>query len=245
VFLAVSALLLTKLFAGGRPGVTSVHLVLLGLAAGAAIYGQMYVAYRNSLRTRPRSRKEYLLGSLGFGVLTLVSLMAVGLASEHHLSWLADGLLAATVWCFVYTFALLARCVLRGGLRRAFWAIPPWWALNGASSDRTAPAAPAATMSLSAQSRARVLPAPGAVDHGAGAAFIREQPLHQSHAAGRQHRKAAGTARYEIICIACGDDPDRDYSDVPAEIQQVRGPYPTFAAARDALRQHLKLTANR
>jgi hypothetical protein len=104
------------------------QLGLLVLAAGAAICGQLYVAYRNSIRTRPRSRREYLLGSIGFGVLTLVSLMAVGMASEHHLSWLADGLLAATVWCFVYALALFARGVFRGGLRRAFWAIPPWWA---------------------------------------------------------------------------------------------------------------------
>jgi hypothetical protein len=128
VVLGVPALLLAKLLAGGHAGSKLFQLVLLVLAAGAALYGQMYVAYRNSLRTRPRPRKEYLLGSLGFGVLTLVSLMALGLASEHHLSWLADGLLAATVWCSVYAFALFARGVLRGGLRRAFWAIPPWWA---------------------------------------------------------------------------------------------------------------------
>lgn len=245
MILAVPALLLAKLLAGGYAGAKLFQLVLLGLAAGAATCGQMYVAYRNSLRTRPRSRTEYLLGSLGFGVLTLLGLMAVGLASEHHLSWLADGWLAVTVCCFVYTFALFARGVLRGGLRRAFWAIPPWWASNEATRDGTAPRAPAATMSPSPDSRARALTAPGPLDHSAGAAFIREQPLHQSHAAGHQHHKAAGNGRYEIICISCGDHADRDYSDVPAEIQQVRGPYPTFGAARDALRQHLRLTASR
>jgi hypothetical protein len=128
VLLAVPALLLAESLVGGHAGVKLLQLSLLVLAAGAAICSQMYVAYRNSIRTRPRSRREYLFGSLGFGVLTLVSLMAVGMASEHHLSWLADGLLGATAGCFVYALALFARGVFRGGLRRAFWAIPPWWA---------------------------------------------------------------------------------------------------------------------
>jgi hypothetical protein len=128
VVLAVPALLLAKLLVGGHAGTKLLQLGLLVLAASAAICGQVYVARQNSIRTRPRPRREYLLGSLGFGVLTLVSLMALGMASEHHMSWLADGLLAATALCFVYALALFARGVFRGGLRRAFWAIPPWWA---------------------------------------------------------------------------------------------------------------------
>jgi hypothetical protein len=30
---------------------------------------------------------------------------------------------------------------------------------------------------------------------------------------------------FEIVCCDCGDDPDLDYSEVPLELRQVRGPY--------------------
>lgn len=30
---------------------------------------------------------------------------------------------------------------------------------------------------------------------------------------------------FEIVCCDCGDDPDLDYSEVPPELRQVRGPY--------------------
>jgi hypothetical protein len=30
---------------------------------------------------------------------------------------------------------------------------------------------------------------------------------------------------FEIVCCDCGDHPDLDYSEVPAELRQVRGPY--------------------
>jgi hypothetical protein len=33
------------------------------------------------------------------------------------------------------------------------------------------------------------------------------------------------TDAFEIICCDCGDHPDLDYSEVPAELRQVRGPY--------------------
>jgi len=35
---------------------------------------------------------------------------------------------------------------------------------------------------------------------------------------------------YELVCRECGDDPRRSYSEVSAELQQVRGPYPLEAA---------------
>ena len=35
--------------------------------------------------------------------------------------------------------------------------------------------------------------------------------------------------KFEIICCDCGDDPDRDYREVPPELQRVRGPYPIAA----------------
>jgi hypothetical protein len=79
------------------------------------------------------------------------------------------------------------------------------------------------------------------IDHSAGAAFIREQPVRPASADDHRRRKPRGSGRYEIICIACGDDPDRDYSALPADIQRVRGPYPTMDFARGVLRQHLRL----
>jgi len=30
---------------------------------------------------------------------------------------------------------------------------------------------------------------------------------------------------YELICRYCGDDPQLGYGEVPAELQQIRGPY--------------------
>jgi hypothetical protein len=30
---------------------------------------------------------------------------------------------------------------------------------------------------------------------------------------------------YEVICRACGDDPGKDYGQVPPRLQRLRGPY--------------------
>jgi hypothetical protein len=242
VILAVPVLVLASFFAGGHAGAKLRELFVVGSGLAAALAGQMYVAYRNSLRPRPRSRKEYLLGSLGFVVLSFVAL-ELAYAAHSHLYLLSQGLLVASACCFFYALALFARGAFRGGLRRAFWHYPPWWAVDGATRDQAAPGAPAAALSSPEQSTTWPLAAGGVVDHAAGAAFIREQPGQQVSAGHYQHRKAA--RGYEIICIACGDNPDLDYSDVPAEIQRLRGPYPTVNAARDVLREHLKLMANR
>ena len=243
VIFAVPVLVLARFFAGGHAGAKLRELLVVGPMLAAALAGQMYVAYRNSLRTRPRARREYLLGSVGFGVLTLVALGGLGYTAQHHVDLLTQALFVATAWCFVYALALFARGAFRGGLRRAFWHYAPWWAVDGPTRDQAAPGAPVAAVSSPEQKPAWPLVAGGVVDHGAGAAFIREQPGRQVSAGHDQRRKAA--RRYEIICIACGDNPDRDYSDVPAAIQHVRGPYPNVDAARDALREHLKLMANR
>jgi hypothetical protein len=41
------------------------------------------------------------------------------------------------------------------------------------------------------------------------------------------NRAAAGEdyPAYEIICRLCGDDPSRDYHDLPPRLQRLRGPY--------------------
>lgn len=46
--------------------------------------------------------------------------------------------------------------------------------------------------------------------------------------------------RYEVICTECGDDPDRPYPDVPAELQLIRGPY-LLAAAISVYERHLEM----
>jgi hypothetical protein len=38
------------------------------------------------------------------------------------------------------------------------------------------------------------------------------------------------TDAFELICCDCGDDPDLDYRDATAEVQQIRGPYTTQSA---------------
>jgi hypothetical protein len=34
---------------------------------------------------------------------------------------------------------------------------------------------------------------------------------------------------YEVICGYCGDNPALDYQETPAELRQIRGPYPLKA----------------
>lgn len=45
------------------------------------------------------------------------------------------------------------------------------------------------------------------------------------------------TGEYELICRDCGDDPRGGYREVPAELQQVRGPY-RFEAGIAAFGEH-------
>ena len=49
------------------------------------------------------------------------------------------------------------------------------------------------------------------------------------------------TNAFEIICCDCGDHPDRDCRHVSAELQRIRGPYTTLAAALAAYEEHLGL----
>jgi hypothetical protein len=48
------------------------------------------------------------------------------------------------------------------------------------------------------------------------------------------------TDLYELICCDCGDNPEVDYRDVPADLQRVRGPY-TVAAGISAYGRHVRL----
>jgi hypothetical protein len=52
------------------------------------------------------------------------------------------------------------------------------------------------------------------------------------------------TDAFEVICCDCGDHPGQDYSEVAAELQQIRGPYPIadgVAAYEKHLGRHRRL----
>ena len=44
---------------------------------------------------------------------------------------------------------------------------------------------------------------------------------------------------YEIVCPGCGDDPDRDWSEISEELRRIRGRYATKAGAEAALMDHI------
>ena len=46
-----------------------------------------------------------------------------------------------------------------------------------------------------------------------------------------------GTVEYELICRDCGDDPRLGYCEVPAGLQQIRGPY-QIKAGIEAFLEH-------
>ena len=51
--------------------------------------------------------------------------------------------------------------------------------------------------------------------------FVRRQPVRIV-----EGRSEGGyTSVFEVICYDCGDNPDLDYSEVPARLQRLRGPY--------------------
>ena len=65
---------------------------------------------------------------------------------------------------------------------------------------------------------------------------LRRQPVHLV-----QGRPEGGyTDSYELICCDCGDNPELDYRDVPADLQRIRGPY-TVSGGITAYGQHVRL----
>jgi hypothetical protein len=55
------------------------------------------------------------------------------------------------------------------------------------------------------------------------------------------HRVWDGTTEgpYEIVCPGCGDDPDRDWSEISEELRRIRGRYSTKEGAEAALMDHI------
>ena len=52
---------------------------------------------------------------------------------------------------------------------------------------------------------------------------------------------AANTGLYEVICPACGDDPNLSYHQVPRDLQQLRGPSESLASGLAAFHLHIGL----
>ena len=80
----------------------------------------------------------------------------------------------------------------------------------------------------------------GVPGHDDGAAFIRLRrgKLVDGPSGRRVWDETAG-GPYEIVCPACGDDPDRDWSEISAELRRIRGIYSTKAGAEAALEDHI------
>jgi hypothetical protein len=80
------------------------------------------------------------------------------------------------------------------------------------------------------------VPAAGQPGHGITAS-LRRQPVRIVE--GR--REGGYRDAFEVVCCDCGDHPYWDYSEISLSLQQIRGPYPTMAAALAAYEEHLGL----
>jgi hypothetical protein len=81
---------------------------------------------------------------------------------------------------------------------------------------------------------------PGVPGHDNGTAFIR--PRQGKLAEGQSGERvwdSTAEGPYEVICPGCGDDPDRDWSEISAELRRVRGMYRTREGAEAALMDHI------
>ncbi|MGO9082768.1 MAG: hypothetical protein ACLQDY_27695 [Streptosporangiaceae bacterium] len=66
----------------------------------------------------------------------------------------------------------------------------------------------------------------GVPGHDNGTAILRAQP-------GRVidgHVDCGYTGQYEVICPACGDNPDLSYHQLPRDLQKLRGPSESLAS---------------
>jgi hypothetical protein len=80
----------------------------------------------------------------------------------------------------------------------------------------------------------------GQHSHGDGTAFVRRRKGNLIKGpAGRRVWDDTAMGPFEIVCPGCGDDPDRDWSEVSEELRRVRGEYATKKDAEAALEDHL------
>jgi hypothetical protein len=80
----------------------------------------------------------------------------------------------------------------------------------------------------------------GVPGHDDGAAFVRQRrgKLVDGPSGQRVWDNTAG-GPCEIVCPGCGDDPDRDWSEISEELRRIRGRYATKAGAEAALMDHI------
>ena len=79
----------------------------------------------------------------------------------------------------------------------------------------------------------------GVPGHDNGTAILRAQPARMIDG----HADGGYTGQYEVICPACGDDPNPSYHQVPRDLQQLRGPSESLASALAAFHLHIGLVA--
>ena len=80
----------------------------------------------------------------------------------------------------------------------------------------------------------------GVPGHDDGTAFVRPRRGEPGEGpSGQRARDHAPEGPYEIICPGCGDDPNRDWSEISEELRRVRGIYGTKEGAEAALMDHL------
>jgi hypothetical protein len=68
-------------------------------------------------------------------------------------------------------------------------------------------------------------------------AFLRAQPVRMIDG----HVDGGYTGQYEVICPACGDDPDLSYDQVPPDLQRLRGPSESLMGGLAAFHGHIGL----
>lgn len=76
-------------------------------------------------------------------------------------------------------------------------------------------------------------------DNGTASVRLRMGELKDDPAGGPGAWDLASIGPYEVICPACGDNPDLNYSEVSPELQALRGNYATSADALEALAVHI------
>jgi hypothetical protein len=80
----------------------------------------------------------------------------------------------------------------------------------------------------------------GVPGHDDGTAFIRlRRGKSVDGPSGQRVQDNTDEGPYEVICPACGDDPDRDWSEISEELRRIRGIYGTKAGAEAALMDHI------
>ena len=77
----------------------------------------------------------------------------------------------------------------------------------------------------------------GVPGHDNGTAILRARPARMIDG----HINGGYAGQYEVICPACGHDPNRSYHQVPRDLQQLRGRSESLASGLAAVHLHIGL----